>query len=197
MSSRKVRLIVALAIAGASIAPGIVHAQNAQAQTAREGNAPRGGQRAGGTGAARGGAATPADQQQVQRLLDAWALVQAKEQLQLTDDQYPHFVARLTKLHDTRRRNAMARRQLLGELRVLLNQSPAAKDEVLTARIRALDEATKRGADEAQQAAVEIDSVLTPWQRGRYRMFEELVERRKIEMLRSVGAGRGGNAAGS
>lgn len=197
MSLRRVRLLVAIAIAGAAIAPEIARAQNPQAQTARESNAPRGSQRAGGAGAARGNAATPADQLQVQRLLDAWALVQAKEQLQLTDDQYPNFVARLTKLHETRRRNAMARRQLLGELRLLLNQSPVAKDEVLTAKIRALDEATKRGADEAQQAVVEIDSALTPWQRGRYRMFEELVERRKIEMLRSIGAGRGGNAAGS
>ena len=51
--------------------------------------APRGGQRPGGPGAA-----TPADQLQVQRLLDAWALVQAKDQLQLTDEQYPGFVAR-------------------------------------------------------------------------------------------------------
>lgn len=198
MSVRRVRLLVAIAIAGAAIAPEIARAQNPQAQTASESNAPRGGQRAGGgASVARGNAATPADQLQVQRLLDAWALVQAKEQLQLTDDQYPNFVARLTKLHETRRRNAMARRQLLGELRLLLNQSPVAKDEVLTAKIRALDEATKRGADEAQQAALEIDSALTPWQRGRYRMFEELVERRKIEMLRSIGAGRGGNAAGS
>ena len=46
------------------------------------------------------------------------------------------------------------------------------------------------------QATLEIDGVLTPWQRGRYRMFEELVERRKIEMLRSIGAGRGGTAPG-
>jgi len=68
---------------------------------------------------------------------------------------------------------------------------------VLTTKIRALDEVTKRGADEAQQTTLEIDGLLTPWQRGRYRMFEELVERRKIEMLRSVGAGRGGAASGS
>ena len=132
----------------------------------------------------------------MQRLLDAWALVQAREHLQITDEQYPGFVARLTKLHNTRRRIAMERRQLLGELRMLLNQSPAAKDDVLTTKVRALDELTKRGTDEAHQATLEIDGVLTPWQRGRYRMFEELVERKKIEMLRSIGAGRGGTAPG-
>lgn len=192
MSARRVQMIVALAIAGASLAPGIARAQDPPpTQGAPARTAPRGGQRPGGPGAA-----TPADQLQVQRLLDAWALVQAKEQLQLTDEQYPGFVARLTKLHDTRRRNAMERRRLMGELRVLLNQSPAAKDDVLMSRVRALDEVTKRGADEAHQVTLEIDGVLTPWQRGRYRVFEELVERRKIEMLRSISAGRGGTASG-
>lgn len=190
MSARGVRMIVALAIAGASLTPGIVRAQDPPTQGAAR-TAPRGG-RPGGPGAA-----TPADQLQVQRLLDAWALVQAKDQLRLTDEQYPGFVARLTKLHDTRRRIAMERRRLMAELRALLNQSPVAKDDVLSTKIRALDEVTKRGVDEAQQATLDIDGVLTPWQRGRYRMFEELVERRKIEMLRTIGAGRGGTASGS
>lgn len=191
MSARGIRMIVALAIAGASLAPGIARAQDPQTQGGAR-SAPRAGQRGGGAGAA-----TPADQLQVQRLLDAWALVQAKDQLRLTDEQYPGFVARLTKLHDSRRRIAMERRRLMGELRMLLNQSPVAKDDVLTTKIRALDEVTKRGADEAQQTTLEIDGLLTPWQRGRYRMFEELLERRKIEMLRSIGAGRGGAASGS
>jgi hypothetical protein len=180
-----------MAVAGASLAPGLARAQDPQAQGAPARTAQRGGQRPGGPGAA-----TPADQLQVQRLLDAWALVQAKEQLQLTDDQYPGFVARLTKLHDTRRRIAMERRRLMGELRQLLNQSPSAKDDILTAKVRALDEVTRRGVDEARQATLEIDGVLTPWQRGRYRMFEELVERKKIEMLRNISAGRGGTAPG-
>jgi hypothetical protein len=179
MSARTARVIVALVIAGASLAPGVARAQDQQTQGAAR-TAPRGG-RPGGAGAA-----TPADQLQVQRLLDAWALVQAKDQLRLTDEQYPGFVARMTKLHDARRRIAMERRRLMGELRLLLNQSPAAKDDVLTAKVRALDEVTKRGADAAQQATLEIDGALTPWQRGRFRMFEELVERRKIEMLRSI-----------
>jgi hypothetical protein len=181
MSARRLHMVVALAVAGASLAPDVARAQDPQTQTAPARTAPRGGQRPGGAGGA-----TPADQLQVQRLLDAWALVQAKDQLQLTDEQYPGFVARMTKLHNTRRRIAMERRQLMGELRMLLNQSPAAKDDVLTTKVRALDELTKRGADESQQATLEIDGALTPWQRGRFRMFEELIERRKIEMLRSI-----------
>jgi hypothetical protein len=188
MSARTVQVIVAMAVA-ASLAPGIARAQDPQTQGATR--TPQRGQRPGGPGSV-----TPADQLQMQRLLDAWALVQAKEQLRLTDEQYPGFVARLTKLHDTRRRTAMERRRLMGELRLLLNQTPVAKDETLTTKIRELDELTKRGADEAHQATLAIDGVLSPWQRGRYRMFEDLVERRKIEMLRSISAGRGGTAAG-
>ena len=184
------RVIAALAIAGTVAAQQDVRAQDPQSQGPPQRGAARGATRPGAAGA-------PADQLQVQRLLDAWALVQAKDQLQLTDEQYPGFVARLTKLHDTRRRMAMERRRLMGELRMLLGQSPAAKDEALTTKIRAIDEMTKRGTEEAQQAALEIDGVLTPWQRGRYRLFEELVERRKIEMLRSIGAGRGGTSAGA
>ena len=183
------RVIAALAIAGAVTAQQHVRAQDPQSQGTPPRGAARGAQRPGAAGA-------PADQLQVQRLLDAWALVQAKDQLQLTDEQYPGFVARLTKLHDTRRRIAMERRRLMGELRMLLNQSPVAKDDVLLTKVRALDDVTKRGADEAHQAALEIDLVLTPWQRGRYRMFEELIERRKIEMLRTINAGRGGAPAG-
>ena len=186
----KLGLIAAWAVVGASLLQAPLLAQNPEQNTAARGG-PRGGQRGAGPAGA-----TPADQLQVQRLLDAWALVQAKEQLQLTDEQYPGFVARLTKLHDARRRIAMERRRLMGELRVLLNQSPAPKDDLVTAKVRAVDDLAKRGGEEVQQVTLEIDGVLTPWQRGRYRLFEEIIERRKIEMLRSISAGRGGNAQG-
>ena len=186
MRNVAMRTLIALSIAGAILSGSATFAQGTQ-QSGQPRPA-RGGQRPG---------PVPADQLQVQRLLDAWALVQAKEHLQLTDEQYPGFVARLTKLHNTRRRIAMERRRLLGELRVMLGQSPAAKDDVLMNKIRALDDVTKRGGEEVQQVTLEIDGVLTPWQRGRYRMFEELIERRKIEMLRTISAGRGGVAAGT
>ena len=178
-----VRSSVALAIAGVMIVGPTVLAQNPQRLPDRA--AGRGGQRPAGPP---GGAA---DQIEVQQMLDAWALVQAQRELQLSEEQYPNFVTRLTRLHNLRRRLQMARRQQMAELRTLLAQSPA-KDEALNERIRGLDDLNRRGFEETQKAFAEIDAVLTPWQRGRLRMFEEQVERRKLEMLRTIGAGRGG-----
>ena len=143
--------------------------------------------------------AGPADPQQVQQLLDAYALVQAQEQLQLTDEQYAAFAQRLTRLHNLRRRVANQRRMLLAELRVLLNQSPAAGDEAIMTKVKAFDDLNRRGADEIQKAHVELDGALTAWQRGRFRLFEEQLERRKLDLLRAVGSGRaaGAGAAGA
>jgi hypothetical protein len=141
--------------------------------------------------------AGPADPQQVQQFLDTYALVQAQEQLQLTDEQFATFAPRLTRLHNVRRRVGNQRRQLLGELRVLLGQTPGAGDEAIMAKVRALDDFTRRGAEEIQKVYVEVDGALTPWQRGRFRMFEEQLERRKIDLLRTLGAARGGGAAGA
>jgi len=141
--------------------------------------------------------AGPGNPQQVEQFLDTYALVQAQEQLQLTDEQFTTFAPRLTRLHIVRRRVGNQRRQLLGELRVLLGQSPAAGDEVIMAKVRALDDFTRRGGEEIQKASVEVDGALTAWQRGRFRLFEEQLERKKIDLLRTLGAARGNGAAGA
>src|SRR5215218_3507561 len=62
------------------------------------------------------GALSPGE---VVAMLDAYALVQAQETLQLSDTQYAPFVARLKKLQETRRRNQQAHNQLVQELRKL------------------------------------------------------------------------------
>ena len=48
---------------------------------------------------------------------------------------------------------------------------------------KAFDEANQRASQEMRQAELELDGVLTPWQRVRFRMLEERLERQKIEML--------------
>ena len=58
---------------------------------------------------------------EIQRLYDAYALVQAQEALQLSDDQYVRFVARLKTLQETRRRHQQARNQIVQDLRRLTN----------------------------------------------------------------------------
>ena len=76
--------------------------------------------------AAEGDALGPA---QVLNMLDAWAIVQAQDTLQLADDQYGEFVNRLKRLQQTRRRNLQARHEILQELRRLAGPQVAQVDE--------------------------------------------------------------------
>src|SRR4029450_8424775 len=62
------------------------------------------------------GALAPAE---VVAMLDAYAVVQAQDALQLNDNQYGTFVTRLKKLQETRRKNQQTRNQLIQNLRRL------------------------------------------------------------------------------
>lgn len=126
------------------------------------------------------------NQQQLQAWLDAFALVQAEKELQLTGEQYANFVAKLTRLHNVRRRTVMERRRVLNELAGLLQSSANARDEVIEEKLRTLEEVTRRGGEDLRRSYQEVDAVLTPWQRGRFRLFEETLERRKIDLLTKV-----------
>src|SRR5262245_21496166 len=75
----------------------------------------------------------------LQANLDAWVLVQAVRELKLNGDQYPNFVAKLSRLQNVRRRVTMERRRLFGELRVLLD-SPTPKDEAIVEKLRAIED---------------------------------------------------------
>ena len=68
------------------------------------------------------GAITPGE---VQRMFDAWALVQAQDALSLSEDQYGRFATRLKALQDTRRRHMQARQQIGADLRRALNGQAA------------------------------------------------------------------------
>jgi hypothetical protein len=132
------------------------------------------------------------NQQQLQAYMDAYALVQAERELSLSAEQYPNFVARLRRLQDVRRRQMGERRRLLSELAGLLPGNDSNRDEAILARLASLDEAAQRSVAEIRQAYQDLDAVLTPWQRGRFRLFEEQLERRKVELLAKIGAGGGG-----
>lgn len=127
--------------------------------------------------------------QQLQAHIDAYALVQAERELQLTNEQYPNFVGRLRRLQEIRRRHLMERRKLMQEIRGLLAGDAAGRDERITERLRALQDAADTTAADLRKAYQDMDAVLTPWQRGRFRLFEDELERRKIELLAKIGGG--------
>jgi hypothetical protein len=119
---------------------------------------------------------------EVQRMFDAWVLVQAQDALNLNDAQYGSFVSRLKALQDTRRRHLQARAQLVADLRRALNQRQA-DDSMLRDRLKALADEDVRAAAELRQALDGVDAVLDVRQQARFRLFEERMEARKLELL--------------
>ncbi|MGH8637726.1 MAG: hypothetical protein ACREUZ_11395 [Burkholderiales bacterium] len=115
-------------------------------------------------------------------LLDAYAIVQAQNALQLNDEQYGQFVTRLKRLQDTRRRTTQARNRALQELR-RLTKDPGADDRALRDQLNALRELDAQGALAIQKEHDAIDEVLDAKQQARFRLFEEQLERRKLDLL--------------
>ena len=119
---------------------------------------------------------------ELERWFDSYVLLQAQETLKLTDAQFPRFLPRLKALQDTRRRNVQARRQIVNELGKLLKATPL--DEALVReRLKALHDLDVKAPDELRKAYEGLDEVLDPVQQARFRIFEEVVERRKINLL--------------
>jgi DNA repair ATPase RecN len=130
---------------------------------------------------------------EVLNMLDAYALVQAQNALQLGDSQYGEFVSRLKKLQQTRRRSQQARNGLLAELRRLTNPQVQQVDETaLRERLRQLKEHDVRAAVEMKAAYDAVDEMLDLRQQARFRVFEETIERRKLDLLMRARRNAGG-----
>jgi hypothetical protein len=133
---------------------------------------------------------------EVQKLFDAYAVVQAQEMLGLTDAQFPQFITRLKALHESRRRAQRERAAVLQDLIRLTGgrnaaARPSAGDEAqIRDRVRQLDELDERSAAEVRKSYQAIDHILDVRQQGRFRVFEEQMERRKIELLMKARQGR-------
>ena len=161
VSSARVFLLVAalVAVPAAADAQGRVVAQRKQ-QGAR-------------------GQLSPSD---IQDQFDAYAIVQAQDALRLSDEQYPRFVRSARELHALRRRVRAERARLIAALNQALRQ-PNTDDARLEAATRALDAHDREAVDRVQKAYAAVDEVLDPRQRARFRVLEEQLERKKLDML--------------
>jgi len=140
-----------------------------------------------GRAAAENPGLTPAE---VLNMLDAYAIVQAQDTLRLSENQYGDFVTRLKRLQQTRRRNLQARRAILQQLRTLTLPQVVQVDEgAVRAQLKALSEHDERAAGELRKAYAELDEVLDLRQQARFRLFEELLEQRKIDLLKRAQQG--------
>jgi hypothetical protein len=125
---------------------------------------------------------------QLAAMLDTYAIVQAQSQLGIPDDKYGTFAARLKKLQDVRRKNMRMRRQIVQELRRLAGARAAAEgttgdEAAIKKQLLALRELDERAAVELRQAYDSLDEVLDARQQARFRIFEEQIERRKLDLL--------------
>ena len=118
---------------------------------------------------------------EIQRMFDAYALVQAQEQLKLADDKFPAFLSRFKALQDLRRTLQIERTRVLQQLRRLVNQG--GDEAQIRAQLKTLQDVDAKVAIETQKAIETVDQVLDVRQQAQFRLFEELMERRKIELL--------------
>jgi hypothetical protein len=119
---------------------------------------------------------------EVERLFDAYTIMQAQEVLKLSDAQFADFLPRLKLLHDTRRRNTQARRQLTLELNKL-SLPPEGNDAVLREKLKELQDLDGRAAAELRRAYENLDQVLDARRQARFRVFEQQMERRKFDLM--------------
>ena len=120
---------------------------------------------------------------EIQRLFDAYALVQAQVQLKLSDDQYPPFLARYKALQDLRRRSQNERGRIIQDLRRLSMDEAKSDEGQLRDRIKALQDLDVQAAADVRKAYDAVDQVLDLRQQARFRAFEEQMERRKIDLV--------------
>jgi Spy/CpxP family protein refolding chaperone len=121
---------------------------------------------------------------EIQQMIDAYVLMQAETALGLSEEQFPTFVARLKALQDARRRQQQGRNRLIMELNRLTGPRAGGMDDsVIKDQLKALQDHDARFTIEIQKASEALDQVLTPRQQARLRVFEEQMERRKIDLL--------------
>lgn len=121
---------------------------------------------------------------EVQQLFDGYAVVQAQQFLGLTEAQFGPFVPKFRAFQETRRRHQRERARMIQELNRMTNaRAGQVAEGGIRDRLRALRELEDRSATEQQQARDAIDQTLDVRQQARFRVFEEHIEQRKLQLL--------------
>ncbi len=119
---------------------------------------------------------------EIQRMFDAYALLQAQEQLKIGDEQFSQFLARFKALQDVRRKALQERTRIVQDLGRLTRDAQPDEGQIKD-RLRALQDLEARSAVEVKKAYDGVDQVLDVRQQAKFRVFEELMERRKLELV--------------
>ncbi len=119
---------------------------------------------------------------ELQRLFDSYALLQAQDQLKIGVEQYTRFLPRFKALQDARRQTLQQRTRVLQDVRRLFNDNQA-DDAQLRDRLKQLQDIDAKGEADVRKAYDAIDQVLDVRQQAKFRLFEEQMERRKLELV--------------
>jgi hypothetical protein len=120
---------------------------------------------------------------EIQRMLDGYELMQAQKVLELSDEQFPRFLPRLRALQDARRRAQMQRIRVIQELRRMTKSRSTLDEARIKDSLKTLDDLDARSAVEIRQAREALDQVLDLYQQARFRLFEAMMEQRKVELV--------------
>ncbi|HSP90739.1 MAG TPA: hypothetical protein VLN08_07530 [Vicinamibacterales bacterium] len=131
---------------------------------------------------------------ELQRLFDAYTVMQAQEALQLDDEQFGQFLPKLKALQDTRRRGEQARNRLVADLGRLTAASAAVDESTVRARLRDLQELESRTSADLRRAYDTLDAQLDVRRQARFRVFEQNMERRKLQLMLRARRGAPGGA---
>jgi len=118
---------------------------------------------------------------ELQRLFDSYALLQAQEFLKINDEQYARFLPRFKALQDTRRQALQQRARVLNVIRRLVNENQP--EDQIRGALKQLQDIEDRASAETRKAQDGVDSVLDVPQQAKFRIFEEQMERRKLELV--------------
>ena len=98
-------------------------------------------------------------------------------------------MSRLKQLQEVCRRNEQGAQRLLRAAQRLVSQ-PDASDELLQGELDQLDDHQQAAGESVRAASAALDQILTPKQRVRFRVFEQRMERRKLELVMRAGRPR-------
>ncbi len=119
---------------------------------------------------------------EVQRLFDAYTVMQAQQVLGLDDARFASFLPRLRELQRVRRTHDRARQQLVARLGRLAG-ADTSDDAQLREALASLADLDGRYAADLRRAYDALDEPLDLRQRARFRQFEQQIERRKFDLI--------------
>jgi Spy/CpxP family protein refolding chaperone len=119
---------------------------------------------------------------EVQQMFDAAALIQAQARLKITDEQFPQFLRRFKVLQDIRRKALNEHMRHVQQLQRLLN-APSLDETAVNEQLKAIHDLDAGVAADVSKAYDAIDQVLDIRQRAQFRVFEEQMERQKIDLV--------------